>query len=55
MKYRDGNKIKYTCDNCDGDFEPDELYVYGSKHLCADCILKRYDTVEDIEEAMRYA
>ena len=55
MRYRDGNKIGYVCDNCDRDCGPDELYIYGSEQLCAECILKRYDTVEEAGEAMRYA
>ena len=52
MKYRDGNKIKYECDNCSCDCEPSELYIHHGEHLCENCILGLYDTVEDIEDMM---
>ena len=48
MLYKDHNKTIYACDNCDGEFEPEELRIYGKEILCEKCLLARYDTVEDM-------
>lgn len=55
MRYRDGNRTKYVCDNCDCDSEPDELHIYHGEQLCVRCLLGRFDTVEDILEGYKDA
>ena len=35
---------KYYCDNCD--VEADKLYINGKEHLCADCVLDTFDTID---------
>lgn len=35
---------KYYCDNCDT--ESDKLYINGKEHLCAECALETFDTID---------
>ena len=43
----------YYCDKCKNEFSSDELYVSNDdgyeKQLCAECLLLKFPTVEQIE------
>lgn len=40
------NVVRYYCDRCKEDFEPEELYQYEGEEVCAECILKEFEKVE---------
>ena len=44
MTYKDCNKTILICDNCD--VESDKLYINGKEHLCAECALDTFDTID---------
>lgn len=51
--------FEYTCDECKGDYEPEELYDVDGRMLCAECVLNQYKTVAQMiekeeEERSRY-
>lgn len=37
----------FYCDECDGEFEPDELvrYGFGNEMLCAQCLFEQFERV----------
>lgn len=37
------NITRYYCDNCNEEFEAENLYKYKNKELCAKCILENYE------------
>lgn len=39
------NVPHFECDKCREEFSPDELYDVDGEELCADCILKGYQTI----------
>ena len=41
---------EYTCDECEKEYEPEELYDVDGEMLCADCLLNRYQTIAQVEE-----
>lgn len=36
---------EYFCDECREEVEPNQLYNYESKDLCAECLLKKFEKV----------
>jgi hypothetical protein len=40
---------RFYCDNCEQEFEPDELYETEDGWQCADCILSRYEKIPYFE------
>lgn len=42
------NVPRFYCDECEEEFEPEELYDYDGQMLCADCLLLKYKTVAQI-------
>ena len=45
------NVPHYFCDDCEDEFEPEELYYddVTDEELCSHCFLKRYKTVKERE------
>jgi len=41
---------EYTCDECEKEYDPEELYDVDGEMLCEDCLLGRYQTVAQVEE-----
>lgn len=40
-------KVKHCyCDDCNNEFSADELYIFDDKHLCTECLLKNFNTLE---------
>lgn len=44
----------YYCDKCKDEFEPEALYVTDDGDLCAECVLKQFETVAQVEEQEGY-
>ena len=42
--------MKYYCDKCKKEVEPEALYVTEDSNLCDECILNNYETVAQREE-----
>lgn len=42
---------EYTCDECEEEFEPEELYDLDGDMLCKDCLLEQFKTVKQMEES----
>jgi DNA-directed RNA polymerase subunit RPC12/RpoP len=42
--------FEYTCDECEKEYNPEELYDVDGEMLCADCLLNRFKTIAEIEE-----
>jgi hypothetical protein len=44
------NVVRYYCDCCDDEFEPEELFVYDDtdEELCIDCLMKKFKTVKEM-------
>lgn len=40
---------EWSCDECGDEVDPSELYVYDGKELCSDCLLSKFNTVEEEE------
>ena len=39
----------YSCDECDEEHEPDDLYVYNDgRHLCKSCLLENYQKLSEV-------
>lgn len=46
------NVVRYYCDRCKEEFEPEALYVNeNDEELCADCILLEFPTVAQLGES----
>lgn len=44
------NIISYFCDDCEDEFDPEELYVNeDGEELCTECFLSNYETVAQKE------
>lgn len=43
------NVIRYYCDKCGEEFEPEALYVTDDEELCDECLLNTYETVAQKE------
>lgn len=43
------NVKRYYCDKCEGEFDPEKLYVVDGEDVCVNCILKEYRTVAQEE------
>lgn len=44
------NVVRYYCDRCKWEYEPEELYVTDDdEELCTDCLLSDYKTVKEME------
>ncbi len=41
---------RYYCDECEQEFEPEDLYVVDGEELCHDCLLERFTTVAKTED-----
>ena len=41
---------EYTCDECNEENDPEDLYDVDGEMLCANCILNRYKTIAQLEE-----
>ena len=44
------NVPHYYCDDCEDEFEPNELYMYDGEMLCAECLLSKFEKVSESEK-----
>ena len=38
---------RFYCDNCNEEFDPDELYLHDDQMLCKECLVECFQTVAD--------
>ena len=44
--------VKYYCDKCKKEFEPEALFIDENENeLCDECLLSKYETVAQREES----
>ena len=43
------NVVRYYCDECDEEFNNDELYDVDGEMICGNCLISRYRTIEEVE------
>ena len=41
------NVVRYYCDDCQEEFNPNELYDVDGDELCEDCLKARFKTVAE--------
>ena len=46
--------VRWYCDECKQRFDEDELYVVEDEELCADCLTRKFKTVEQAINAGDY-
>ena len=44
------NVPHYYCDDCEDEFEPNELYMYDGEMLCSECLLNKFEKVSESEK-----
>lgn len=37
------------CDKCKNEFRADELYIFGGKDVCVECLIEEFKTVKERE------
>lgn len=48
------NVPHFYCDNCEEEFEANELYNNDDEDLCQECLLLKFDTVAELIDRNEY-